>query len=124
MTQKIDAETIRQKTREILGEDIDYGYITDDLVAEDAESPDDMEVRSVGKNVDLVVWYGNNARYGTRVINGQTYSVYYFDHGGSVTNANLACGNRVRGAWVRMDMWHHRYLGKCPNGREKWSFSQ
>ena len=116
-------KTLQEDARVSFGTDgADFSYITEDLVRSDAALGPEAEVSS-GPQVLAAVLYGNNVRYGSRVINGTTYQVYYFEHGGTYTNSNDACGNKLT-AWARQDVWHHTYLGKCPSGREKWSFSQ
>lgn len=114
-------EEIRQTTADMLGVSNDsLDYITVESILADEKLGDDLQV---GQDVAAATLYGNNARYGARVINGTTYQVYYFEHGGDYQNANDACGTAYT-AWARQDVWHHTYLGKCPNGREKWSFNQ
>jgi hypothetical protein len=119
----VDDKKLQENAKDFFGTDIaDFSYITDDLMKSDAALGPEAEVSS-GSQAVAEVLYGNNARYGSRVINGTTYQVYYFEHGGTFTNSNDACGTTYT-AWARQDVWHHKYLGKCPNQREKWSFSK
>jgi hypothetical protein len=110
---------LQDAARRLFGTDaVDFGYITEELLASDAKLGPETEVSAGAGTV-----YGNNARYGARVINGETCQVYVFEYGGNYTNPGDACGTSYT-AWARQDIWHHTYLGDCPSGREKWSFSK
>ena len=115
--------SLQDEARSFFGVDnVDFSYFTEERKKADASLGPEAQVRS-SEAAAAAVLYGNNARYGARVINGTTYQVYYFEHGGTYTNVADACGTQYT-AWARQDLWHHKYLGKCPSGREKWSFSQ
>jgi hypothetical protein len=104
-----------EKTKRLPGaESVDFSYITEDLIASDANA---THVEFLGREAALTTYYGNNARYGAWTDgNGTTWQGYYFDWA-----PNDACGStRI---WFCSVDWHHTYLGKCPNGREKWSFT-
>lgn len=120
MAEILNAATVQQKTRELLGNGRDYSYITDDLVRADAALGAEREVKAEAN----AILHGNNARYGARVINGTTYQVYYFETLADAYNPNHACGT-AQTWWARMDIWHHQYVGVCTNiGRERWQFTQ
>lgn len=118
----LSAEAIRQKTKEIFGkDDIDYSYTTDETIAADAALGQEFEVSAEDRTV---TWYGNNGRYGTRTMNGQTWQVYYFENNSNqIADWANSCGTNYTW-WARMDLWHHAYIDTCPNRRERWSFTQ
>lgn len=117
----MNAKQIKEKTAELLSVSVDkLDYITEESVAADNALGDDA---NVGVDAALKTLYGNNTRYGARVVDGQTRQCYYFDHGGDYQNPNDACGSATT-AWALTDLWHHTKIGMCPNGREKWSFSR
>ena len=117
--EKLDAESVRQESRNRLGEGPDYSYITDELVAQDAARNDDP--RPFGKDDAAVntTWYGNNARYGAREVDGVTYQGYWFENDG-YGNPD-GCSTAYTG-FVTVN-WNHQYLGVCQSGRERWAFS-
>jgi len=114
-TQKLTVSVVKQKTRELLGgDDIDYGYITDDLVQKDSALGPEVELK--GDKAINTVYIGNNPRYGAMDINGTTYQGYFFDYA-----PGDPCGSSH--VWFVTVDWHHNYVGKCPNGREQWTFT-
>lgn len=116
-------KALQDQARAFFGvDDADFSYFTEELAKSDASLGPEAEVPT-GDSATASILYGNNARYGSRDINGTTYQVYYFEHGGNYTAESDACGMRYT-AWARADVWHHQYLGKCPNKREKWCFVQ
>lgn len=109
-----------EETKRRLGEEgVNFDYLTDELISQDAERD---EAKPFGSDDDVqtnTVWYGNNARYGARTVGGVTYQGYWFENdcNGGPDGCSIRCTGFVT---VR---WHHRYLGRCPNGRERWSFT-
>ena len=120
MTASLDAAAIRSKTIELLGKpDIDVSLITEESVAADSARAEATPFADDSLALKTV-WYGNNARYGARVVNGVTYQGYWFENDGQASGPG-ACSTAYTG-FVTVN-WHHAYLGKCPSGRERWSFT-
>lgn len=76
----------------------------------------------------LTTLWGNNARYGTRTINGVNWQVYFYEYGDAnsrppTSNRGLACGTG-KTWYLKMQDWHHVYDGTCPSGRERWKFER
>lgn len=122
MADKLTLEEVVAKTRDLLGDGVDFSYITQELVDGDNAEPDSRIVEAANKGIDRATCWGNNARYGARTVGGVTYQGYWFDSG---TNQNWpplshACGSGHR-HFVTINV-HHTMLGTCPNGREKWRF--
>ena len=115
-------EEVKQQSQEILGKDllIEFDYITQEMVdADNGNSADDAAAED--RDVKLRQFWGNNARTGGRVIDGQNYNVYYFESAQPLSR-NEAC--RTDRTWfLRMDQWNHTYAGKCNSGREGWYFT-
>jgi len=117
--EKLTLEEVKKQSKEILGKNliIELDYITQEMV--DADNA--QTAKDAGENVDIATIWGNNARTGGMVINGQNYNVYYFEGVQPFSN-NVAC-NTDRTWYLRMDQWVHSYAGKCNSGREAWYFN-
>lgn len=115
----MELDDVKAKSAEAFGSVADLSYITKEIVDADNKR-NTAEPFGDNKSLTATVWYGNNARYGARTVDGVTYQGYWFENDGAATLGGI-CSEKATG-FVTVD-WHHKYLGKCPNGREKWSFT-
>lgn len=123
MTDRLTLEEVVAKTRELLGDGVDLSYITQELVDGDYAEPESRVIEAATKGVTAARCFGNNTRYGARIVGGVTYHGYWFDSGTNQSwpGLNHACGSGYR-HFVTID-FHHTMLGICTNnGREKWRF--
>lgn len=116
-----DREQILTETKRLYGDvDADFSFITDDLIASDSNLPDANMVE-IKEGPEFSSIFGNNMRYGTRTINGQNYSVYYFESGPNGSQDQVCF---VSHTWFAvMNGWHHNYIGRCGN-REAFRFDR
>lgn len=108
----MSAEECREATRKLFGDEIDYSYITDELLADDAKNGDDVIVQ---KSAEFRDYYGNNPRLEDRVINGVRIrgTLVNYDGNGSI---GYGCGSSNSG-WFNPNEWVQESFGTCPNGR-------
>lgn len=113
-------EFVLKKTRELFGEDGDYAYITEELIAADAAQESDG---LPDEKLALRTLYGHAPTFGTWTNpQGVRFNGYWTTHGGDWTLAN-ACGTGKR-FFTRPEQWTQSNHGKCPNGRFKVGWSQ
>lgn len=111
----MSAEECREATRKLFGDEIDYSYITDELIAADAKLGDEVIME---KSAEFTEYYGNNPRSQNRVVNGVSVPGTLLDYDGNGHYSSEACGSRSSG-WFNANIFVQEFQGTCPNGKFK-----
>ena len=109
----------RRLTKERFGDEIDYDYITQELLDADAAQG---EASIITKALGADVYYGNNPRLQPRTVNRVVIQGTLLDYDGNGQAMSGACGSSKSG-WFDPKEWVQTSLGTCPNGRFKFRMS-